>query len=131
MRQHRGYRSFEGLVAADNQVGEVPRGPDVFLRHGTYRVGKLQPYGFGRTAALAHIPRYAAFEAARVFQVDENFGAEQLAGFFPLQREQAFDDEEASRFYDFHPAGARMGGKVVDRPWSLEALAEGGQMRQK
>ena len=111
-------------IAGEHHGRELASGMHIALRHGPHGGGKLFEDALPRSPALAGVALDAARQAYFLAEVDKNLGRLQGANLFPLEREQAFDDDELARFEVFRPPGAGVVFEIVDGLFDGVATAE-------
>ncbi len=106
---------FNGRRAEDHYVGMSLSGPDVTLRHGSYRRMKLLDHRLRGAAAFAHITLLAALQANVIRHVHVHPGAQKAAQTGPMQGKQTLEDHKWRRLKWLRHCGAGVERKIIGR----------------
>jgi hypothetical protein len=119
-------RPVESVGAFDRDGGMGLRRQDVEIGHGFCRGIELGADGFFGAAALAHVAVDAAIEADLVGSVDVDAEVVERYQLGVVEREDAFDEDDASRRDGVEGVGdPGVAGEVVHRALNGQALGEG------
>src|SRR5262249_45711663 len=88
---------FDGLLAADNQVGKLTSRQNEFFTPWTHVGVVLHEHKLQVVAALSHVPRLTPLKANRIGSSHEGPKIKYAAHLRPVKSKQPFHDKEVAR----------------------------------
>src|SRR5215471_6615294 len=120
---------FDGLLAADHQVGKLASGQNELVASRTHIGVVLHEHKVQVVAALGHVPRFTALEANRIGRIHEGAEIKHASHLRPVKCKQPFHDKEVARTNLVKAITcASVRGKIKNRPLDGLATAQSQEM---